>query len=103
MKDAASTPIITMELSLEALALAKEIVETGNQNCITDSVSGSLLLDAGLNSAKMNVCINLDSIKDEEFCSKMTAKLTAICDDAGVLSNHIRISYNSIINADNDK
>ncbi len=67
MKVAAFTPMMTLEASLSALALATEVVERGNPNCITDAVMAALMCETGMQGASMNIAINLGSIKDGEF------------------------------------
>jgi formiminotetrahydrofolate cyclodeaminase len=77
-KHASEVPLNVAEKSLKIMDLAKIVVEKGNKNAITDgAVSAMLARTAGL-GALYNVKINLSSIKDEEYVSKMKAKVTEI-------------------------
>jgi formiminotetrahydrofolate cyclodeaminase len=77
-KHASEVPLNVAEKSLKIMDLAKIVVEKGNKNAITDgAVSAMLARTAGL-GALYNVKINLSSIKDEEYVSKMNEKVTEI-------------------------
>jgi formiminotetrahydrofolate cyclodeaminase len=77
-KHASEVPLNVAEKSLKIMDLAKIVVEKGNKNAITDgAVSAMLARTAGL-GALYNVKINLSSIKDEDYRSKMKTKVTEI-------------------------
>ena len=46
------------------------VAEKGNTNSITDSAVSALMAKAGVESAILNVKINLGSIKDEKICKR---------------------------------
>lgn len=94
LKGAAEVPYSTLTLALDALRLAVETVENGNPNCITDGVAGALLLEAGINAAKMNICINLESITDKDYIEAMNAKVAEARTETAILSNRIRVTFN---------
>lgn len=95
MKSAAEIPFETLSVSIAAMKLAVEVVENGNPVCVTDAVAGALLLEAGLNAAKMNICVNLDGIADEDYCTVMKEKVTIARNEVCFLSNRMRIIHNS--------
>ncbi len=70
LKLAADVPFRTMELALEALRLAGPIVEHGNKGSITDAGVATMNLDCAFRGARLNVLINLPSIRDESFVSE---------------------------------
>ena len=77
-KHASEIPFNVAEKSLKIMDLAKLVVEKGNKNAITDgAVSAMLARTAGL-GALYNVKINLSSIKDEDYVSKMNSKVSEI-------------------------
>jgi glutamate formiminotransferase/formiminotetrahydrofolate cyclodeaminase len=86
---AASVPLETAKTCAEILTLAKVIAKKGNQNSITDSAVSALMAKAGVNSAILNVRINLSSIKDEKFVDKINAELKRIEKDTAVKTNEI--------------
>ena len=51
------------------------IAEKGNKNSITDAAVSALMAQAGVESAILNVKINLGSIKDEKFVKNITSEL----------------------------
>jgi formiminotetrahydrofolate cyclodeaminase len=67
MRDATSSPLRTMRACEQALRDAPVIARFGNPNAITDAAVGAKLLSAALESAAMNVTVNLPGLKDETF------------------------------------
>jgi len=67
LKKAAQVPLITCECCLKILNIASRLAVIGNPNLISDVGVGALLAQASLESAVLNVEINLSSIKDLEF------------------------------------
>ena len=66
-KQASSIPLRTAQLCLQLIKLGEKLLLIGNPNLITDTGIGVLFGEAALQSAALNVEINLISIKDEEF------------------------------------
>lgn len=64
-------PLETAKACLEAMKLCLIAVEKGNKNSVTDGAVGALLARAGLEGALLNVAINLKSIEDREFSSRL--------------------------------
>ena len=67
LKGAALVPLETARMCAEMIELCKEIAEKGNKNSITDVGVAAIMAKAGLESAILNVKINLKSINDEKF------------------------------------
>jgi len=78
LKDATQVPLTTAKLALRLLELAQLLVSKGNPNLITDVGVGALLADAALQSAALNVQINLSYIKDEEFIKRTSSVLSSM-------------------------
>lgn len=78
LKDAAQVPLTTAKLALRLLELAQLLLSKGNPNLITDVGVGALLADAALQSAALNVQINLGYIKDEEFIKRTSSVLSSM-------------------------
>jgi formiminotetrahydrofolate cyclodeaminase len=74
LKDACSAPLETLEYTYEAILLHKEIFDISSNNIISDVGVGVQCLMAALNSAYLNVLINLNSINDENYVIKNRAK-----------------------------
>ncbi len=77
LKNATQVPLTTAKLALRLLELAQLLVSKGNPNLITDVGAGALLADAALQSAALNVQINLVYIKDEEFRKRTNSVLSS--------------------------
>lgn len=74
-KRAAMIPFETARLCEEILDLAKIVAEKGNQSSLTDAAVSVLMAQAGVESAILNVKINLGSIKEEDFVKKISSDL----------------------------
>jgi glutamate formiminotransferase len=66
---ATAVPLATARLCLQAIELAQAAAAIGNKNSISDAGVGALLAKAGLESAILNVRINLPSVRDGAFKS----------------------------------
>ena len=74
-KAAASVPLETAKTCEKILDVAQIVAEKGNQSSITDAAVSALMAKAGVESAILNVKINLGSIRDEEFVEKLSFEL----------------------------
>ncbi len=74
-KTAAKVPLKTAKTCEKILDVALVIAEKGNQNSITDAAVSALMAQAGVESAILNVKINLGSIKNETFVKKISSEL----------------------------
>ncbi len=61
---ASEVPLRTMDACLEALGLALEAAKKGNRNAVTDAGTATLLAEAGMRAASLNVRINVTALKD---------------------------------------
>ncbi|MDR0966071.1 MAG: glutamate formimidoyltransferase [Myxococcales bacterium] len=77
-KHACEIPLETMTRAAKALVLAKELADKGNPNSITDLGVAALQLDAAIRGARLNVEINLGSIKDTAWVEAKKAELDRI-------------------------
>ncbi len=74
LKIAASVPLKVAETSFEILPLTEALVKRGNKSSVTDALVGAMMARTGVLSAVLNIRINLDSIKDDEFVKELKAK-----------------------------
>lgn len=77
-KYAAEIPLRVMEQALTLYELLDEMAERGNPASISDVGVGALAVRACIAGAAMNVRINLGSLKDEQFKSRMRDKAATI-------------------------
>jgi glutamate formiminotransferase/formiminotetrahydrofolate cyclodeaminase len=69
-KGAIDVPFEVLRGTLEALELAKAVVERGNRNSISDAGVAALMAKTCAEGAYYNVIINLPGISDKEYVSK---------------------------------
>lgn len=82
LKKAASVPFEIAETAYEILDLAEFVVLKGNSNAVTDGLISAMTARTAVLAALLNVKINLDSIKDEEFVVDMRKKVIALEQDS---------------------
>ncbi|HSK68455.1 MAG TPA: cyclodeaminase/cyclohydrolase family protein [Candidatus Limnocylindria bacterium] len=78
LKDACNVPMDIAKASLEALALAKELVEGGLAQAASDSMVAVLLARAAVLGAAGNIRLNLRDIRDTQFNTKMETDCEAL-------------------------
>ena len=74
LKVAASVPLKVAETSFEIFPLAEAVVLRGSVSSVTDALVGAMMARTGVLSAVLNIRINLDSIKDDEFVKALKEK-----------------------------
>jgi len=74
-KTAANVPLETAKTCEKILDVALVVAEKGNINSITDAAVSALMAKAGVESAILNVKINIGSIKDEAFVKKISSEI----------------------------
>ncbi len=72
---ATETPLDVMRACLEGIQAAADIAALGNSNASSDVQVGLELLMAGLRGAKLNVAINVASIKDQTYVDAATKQV----------------------------
>ena len=94
-KTAAKVPLETARTCEKLFDIAIVIAKKGNQNSITDSAVSALMAQAGVESAILNVKINLGSIKDEEFVKKTSSELDKLQNNTNKKTKEILRIVNS--------
>lgn len=88
-KVALEVPLRCAEECLEAMKLQKIFANYGNISALTDVGVGTLLLYTGLESALMNVLINLKGIKDDEFNKETNEKMDSMLNEGKELKDSL--------------
>jgi glutamate formiminotransferase/formiminotetrahydrofolate cyclodeaminase len=86
-KTASKIPLETAKTCMQILDVAKIVAEKGNKNSITDAGVSALMAQSGVESAILNVKINLGSIKDKSFVDKTTREIDNLEDQT---SNRVK-------------
>ncbi len=89
LRTATEVPLETMNSCLEVLKLAKDALEKGSRSAFTDAATATLLANASLKAASMNVMENLSSIKDSKFQKKIVTKLQTILKESSEVTKEI--------------
>ena len=82
MRAATEVPLETMRVCQQALRGAVIVAAAGNPNAKSDVGVAVELLMAGLRGARMNVDINLASLSDAAYVSRVTEERDALVADA---------------------
>lgn len=73
---AAQPPADVVRLARQLIGMAEELLPTGNRNVITDVAAGAEAARAAAVTARVNIEINLRSIKDPATTTELTAIAT---------------------------
>jgi len=73
--EAAKVPLKVAYKCLDILSLSQEVAEKGNINVVSDAGVAALMAEAALESAILNVKINLKMIKDERVTEELSSSL----------------------------
>jgi glutamate formiminotransferase/formiminotetrahydrofolate cyclodeaminase len=76
--EAAKVPLKVAYKCLDILYLSKEVAEKGNINVVSDGGVAVLMAEAALESAIINVKINLRMIKDEKVRTELSSSIKEI-------------------------
>ena len=77
-KAAILAPLETISKCLEVMKLASEFKGKSNPNVYTDLVAAATLANAGINTARLNVEVNLPAINDTEYREQISDLLDNI-------------------------
>jgi formiminotetrahydrofolate cyclodeaminase len=83
MQRATETPLETMRCCQQALRGAIIVAANGNRSAASDTAAGVELLLAGLRSAGLNVDINIESLSDRAFASRLAEERRQLAADGG--------------------
>ncbi|MEZ4677469.1 MAG: cyclodeaminase/cyclohydrolase family protein [Caldilineaceae bacterium] len=80
LKGATEVPFLAAEKCLDLLILAEPVGRLGNANVVSDAGTALYLAHAAIQSALINVNINLKFIKDDAYVAEWNAKRDALLD-----------------------
>jgi formiminotetrahydrofolate cyclodeaminase len=82
MRGAIDVPMDTMRACQQAVRGAVIVARNGNTNAATDTGTAVLLLMAGLRGAALNVDVNLKSLSDAAFATRVSGERDQLASDA---------------------
>lgn len=86
-KDACEVPMEIMRQCYEGIKIHKRMGEIGTLIAISDVGCGVVFLKSALISAQMNVIININTIKDQDFVTKTRTEMTQLLEDGGKIAD----------------
>lgn len=75
LKIAAEVPLSVAETAAKIMPMAAVLVKKGNANAVTDGLVSAMMTRTAVLGALLNVKINLGSIKDEAYVSRMKERI----------------------------
>ena len=78
LKTAAQVPLETAKTCIELLAVIVDVAEKGNKSSISDAAVSAVMAHAGVESAILNIKINLGSIQDKEWVARISHEIETI-------------------------
>jgi formiminotetrahydrofolate cyclodeaminase len=89
LKKATVVPMQIAETCGRVLDLCTPAAEKGNVYAVSDAGVAALMAEAGLRSAALNVIININAIKDQDFANEMREKLDGLLENKSELKDQI--------------
>jgi len=94
LKEALSVPLDVVKCCYQVLKLNQPLVEKGNPNLISDVGVAVSLAWAAMESASLNVEINLLGIKDSDFCEGVRRTMEPLISEGHDIKNEV---WNKVI------
>lgn len=98
LKEACSAPMETLEYTYDAILMHKEIENISSKNILSDVGVGVQCLKAALNSAYLNVLINLNSINDESYVLSNKEKAEKLLAEGNIIADEVYARVVKIVN-----
>ncbi|HHX63768.1 MAG TPA: cyclodeaminase/cyclohydrolase family protein [Chloroflexi bacterium] len=89
LKEAAEVPLTIAESCGRVLELALPTAEQGNRWAISDAGAGAYLAEACMRAALLNIDVNLNSIRDEEYIRVTRARIEALTQGKAELRDRV--------------
>jgi glutamate formiminotransferase/formiminotetrahydrofolate cyclodeaminase len=80
---ATEIPLLTMKVAHQILEIAKEMIENGNPNTLSDGAAGVLCNKTAVQAAYYNVMINAKGLSDQTMASKLAQEAKTL-----LIKNH---------------
>lgn len=98
LKQACEVPIKIVETCYEGIKLHAELVDKGSRLAISDVGVGVQCLRAAIISGQLNVTININSIKDQDYVNKVREKTDKLVKDGVKLADDVYEKVEDILN-----
>ena len=98
LKQACKVPIKIVKTCYEAIKLHAELVDKGSRLAISDVGVGVQCLRAAIISGRLNVIININSIKDEEYVNRVREETDKLVKEGVSLADEVYEKVENILN-----
>jgi len=96
-KDACSVPMEIMRKAFEGIKIHQRMGEIGTKIAISDVGCGVVFLKSALISGMLNVVINLNTIKDQDFVEKTRAEMDRLLEEGSKIADEtLQVVLNKI-------
>ena len=89
LKDATEVPLACARACAEVVELSRVAAAKGNKNVVSDAGVAALAAYGALRSAALNVQVNAQAIKDEDFVRVRVGELDALLADMAVAAEEV--------------
>jgi len=89
LKQACEVPVEIVKTAYESIKLHEELVDKGSRLAISDVGVGVQCLRAALISGQLNVTININSIKDEEYVAKVRKETESLVEEGIEIADRV--------------
>ncbi len=89
LKEACSVPVNIVKKAYEAIELHEALVDNCSKLAISDVGVGVQCLKAAIIGAQLNVIININSIKDEEYVKKVKLETEPLVDKGAEIADKV--------------
>jgi methenyltetrahydrofolate cyclohydrolase len=89
-KEATMVPLEVMKHCIDALALVQQVAASGNINSVSDAGVSAYMLNAAVESAALNVRINLNNLNDSEFVGWKTDEMESLRNTSRMMLEEIQ-------------
>jgi methenyltetrahydrofolate cyclohydrolase len=94
LKTACEVPIKIVKVCFEAIKLHEDLVDKGSRLAISDVGVGVQCLRAAILSGQLNVIININSIKDEEYVKSVRDEVNSLVENGVRICDEV---YNKVL------
>lgn len=96
LKTACQVPIDIVKVCYDAIKLHEDLVDKGSKLAISDVGVGVQCLRAAILSGQLNVVININSIKDQEYVEKVQSEVDELVESGVQICDEV---YSKVIKA----
>lgn len=92
LNGAMQPPLRTMRAGVKCLEVLPRLAQIGNKNLVSDTGVSALLLQAGVEGARLNVAVNLKFLKDELLVQRTQDEVDLLLRRAADLAEETRVA-----------